>query len=224
MLVCLPPPSSVTRGEEWPEDYTPSPVFLVKKVKHLWGQPYWHKETCERIGRIEKENGGSFHSVANVSFLFFLFFYVSTGIGPWAPMERIAVVPNTPSMCYKLFSVKHLIEIIPLRFPMGFPSDEEFDPAACRINHKGEFYYHPKLKQDERSLAAPESERMKISEATIFKFCYQNWYKPFNSPFGNSNYDRDTRKADPSRWNRTTDSVAKIRFQEDIKKFSRYIK
>ncbi len=44
---------------------------------------------------------------------------------------------------------------------------------------------------------------MKLSERAIFKFCYQNWYKPFNSPFGNSNYHRDTRKKDPSRWNRS---------------------
>ncbi len=87
---------------------------------------------------------------------------------------------------------------------------------------------------------------MKLSERAIFKFCYQNWYKPFNSPFGNSNYHRDTRKKDPSRWNRSdiyrqdleqhlwslnlflplrsTDPVVKIKFHEDINKFSRFIK
>ncbi len=38
------------KGEEWPEEYTPSPVLLVKKVRRLRGEPYWHKETCERFG------------------------------------------------------------------------------------------------------------------------------------------------------------------------------
>ena len=147
---------------------------------------------------------------------------VFTGIGLDAPMDKIAVVPNTPTMCYKLFSVKHLVEIIPLKFPMGFPSDEEFDAAACRINSRGEFYYHPKLKVENERLEG--GERMAISEEAIFKFCYQNWYKPFNSPLGNSNYDRDTRKRDPSRWNRSTDPATKIHFREDVKRFSKYIK
>jgi len=38
-------------GEMWPENYKPSPVILVKRVKALQGEPYWHKETLERIGK-----------------------------------------------------------------------------------------------------------------------------------------------------------------------------
>ncbi len=30
------------------EGYTPSPVLLVKRTKKLGGEPYWHKDTCER--------------------------------------------------------------------------------------------------------------------------------------------------------------------------------
>ena len=59
---------------------------------------------------------------------------------------------------------QHLVEIIPLKFPMGFPDDDEFDPAACRINHKGEFYYHPKLKVDEKVLQSEEQMKITVSE------------------------------------------------------------
>ena len=34
--------------EERSRDYKPSPVLLVKRVKTLKGQPYYHKEMCDR--------------------------------------------------------------------------------------------------------------------------------------------------------------------------------
>ena len=142
------------------------------------------------------------------------------GIGEHAPDDKVVALPNTPSMCYKLFSVKHLVEIIPLKFPMGFPSDEEFDPAACRINHRGEFYYHPKLKVD----TVEPKDQMTIAETAVYKFCESNWYKPWTSPFGNSNYHRDTTKIDPTKWDRATDQAFKVKFKEDLPKFSKYIK
>ncbi len=39
------------KGEVLPEKFEASPVLLVKRVKSLKGQPYWHKETCERLGK-----------------------------------------------------------------------------------------------------------------------------------------------------------------------------
>ena len=36
----------------------------------------------------------------------------------------MVVVPNTPSQLTRLYTIKHLIEIIPIKFPMGFPDDE----------------------------------------------------------------------------------------------------
>ena len=34
--------------EERSREYKPSPVLLVKRVRTLKGQPYYHKEMCER--------------------------------------------------------------------------------------------------------------------------------------------------------------------------------
>ena len=90
-------------GEVLDPDYKPSPVFLVRRVKKLSGVPYYHRETLGKLG-----------------------------IGEDNHLEKMIVVPNLPTMCAKLYSVKHLIEVKPLTFPMGFPDDDEFDPSACR--------------------------------------------------------------------------------------------
>ncbi len=85
-----------------------------------------------------------------------------------------------PTMVYRLFSVKHLIEIIPLKFPMGFPSKEEFDPAACKINHKGEFYYHPKLKVDTKNATPRTPMVLHVSFLYRVSFCNPFYvYKSF---------------------------------------------
>ena len=42
-------------------------------------------------------------------------------------------------------------------------SFQEFDPAACRINLKGEFYYHPKLKEARNEVMTEASAPMKIT-------------------------------------------------------------
>ena len=38
------------KGEELPADYSPSPVLLVKRVRSFATQPYWHKNTLDRLG------------------------------------------------------------------------------------------------------------------------------------------------------------------------------
>ena len=70
-------------------------------------------------------------------------------------------------MCLKLYTVKHLVEIIPLRFPNGEPpSGEEFDPAACVINHRGEFIYHPEIKA-EKKILEPENPLVVSEEDAV---------------------------------------------------------
>ena len=46
------------------------------------------------------------------------------GLGYHQHADRMVVVPNTPSMLTKLYTIKHIVEIIPIKFPMGFPEDE----------------------------------------------------------------------------------------------------
>ncbi|XP_059091820.1 uncharacterized protein LOC131887275 [Tigriopus californicus] len=176
------------KGQVMAEEFQdPSPILLVKRVRTLICQPYYHKEACERLG-----------------------------LGQFAPMEKIAVLPNTPTMCWRLVPIKHLIEIIPLTFPMGYPSNEEFDPACCRINQKGEFYYHPKLKKEDQSLF-PQHE-MCISDANIEREANHNYYKTSTtiSPMGNANFHRDTSTTNREMNDWHSDASFKIKFKELI--------
>ena len=99
--------SFLPSGEKLDPDYEPSPVFLVKRVKTFKRVPYYHRETCFKLG-----------------------------LGEDTAPDKLIVVPNIPSMCSKLYSIKHLIEVILVKFPMGIPDDEDFDPAACRYVSK----------------------------------------------------------------------------------------
>ena len=47
------------KGEDFhkkSKEYQPAKVLLVKQIKTLRGQPYWHKETLERMGLGEFSN------------------------------------------------------------------------------------------------------------------------------------------------------------------------
>ena len=172
------------KGEEIPTAPA-SPILLVKRVKTFKCQPWWHRETMDRLG-----------------------------LGEGAPEDKIAVLPNMPTICYKLFSVKHLIEIIPLKFPMGFPSDEEFDPSCCRINSRGEFLYHPKLKVEE--VTTKVKTEMLLTEEAVEKKARRDWYEPYMSPLGNVNFHRETRYENPKEFDRGSDPLYmyKKRFSE----------
>lgn len=171
--------------EERSQNYKPSPVLLIKRVKTLKGQPYYHKDMCERLG-----------------------------IGYHQHVNRMVVVPNTPSQLTRLYTIKHLIEIIPIKFPMGFPDDEEFDPAACRINVKGEFYYHPKLKDlgSAGAAMAPPDAPMVITDDQAVNEARKHWFKTYNSPLGNSNYHRVTGTDDNAAHDHATDASYKKKF------------
>ena len=56
------------------------------------------------------------------------------GLGYYQHVDRMVVVPNTPSMLTRLYTIKHIIEIIPIKFPMGFPDDEVGDNSTYRTN------------------------------------------------------------------------------------------
>ena len=55
-------------------------------------------------------------------------------------------------------------------------SFQEFDPAACRINVKGEFYYHPKLKDlgSAGAAMAPPDAPMMITDDQVGHFSALN--------------------------------------------------
>ena len=59
-------------------------------------------------------------------------------------MQRrtVAIVKNTPTENAQLYKVKHLVEITPITFPNGIPSD----PKDGFLKENGEFIVYDKLK------------------------------------------------------------------------------
>lgn len=176
------------KGEEpWPKDYEPSPVLLVKRVKTLRGEPWWHKNDCERIG---------------------------LGIHAKMKSTRVAL-PNLSFYNALLFRIKHLVEIQPVTFPDGIPSPEEFDVRCAKVTASGEFLYHKKIGDTSKVLLGEgpiEADNLKMTQKTHLKESKTAWNKPYNSPYGSSNYHRDTTVRNPQKSDTLTDVSNKITY------------
>jgi len=155
-------------GEEIPKE-PPSPVLMVKKVKHLHGEPYWNKNYLEQIG-----------------------------LGKHADVGRLVFLPNTPSVGLHLFKVKHLIKITPVTFPNGIPDDFSPDTHGYKLTPKGEFIVTDIPGESLDSIAG-RADWMKIDNDMISRAARKLWDKPWNSPLGNSNYYTDNSWIDPAK-------------------------
>jgi len=155
-------------GEELPSD-PPSPVLMVKRVKSLYGEPWFNKNYLQQIGLGEKEN-----------------------------LKKISILPNIPSVSLMLFKVKHLIEIKPVTFPNGMPDDFDPETHGYKLKPNGEFIVHPSLRVEPEALMA-HADYMKVEREHIKRVAAAEWDRPFNSPLGHSNYHADTRWRDPEK-------------------------
>lgn len=175
------------KGEQpWPQDYQPSPVFLVKRVKDLRGVPWWHKQDCERIG-----------------------------LGIFARLDKVVALPNLSYYNALLYRIKHLVEIRPVEFPNGIPTKEEFDVHNAKVTHDGKFLYHPKIGEQSKVLLGQgplKADRQKMTEETHKSESRKSWLRPYNSPFGNSNYHRDLKKRNPEKFDHITDATNTIKY------------
>ena len=176
------------KGQEpWPQDYQASPVLLVKRVKSLKGEPWWHKQDCERIG---------------------------LGLYAVQDLTRVAL-PNLSFYNALLYRIKHLIEVVPVQFPDGVPSPEEFDAKCAKVTDDGQFLYGEKIGDKTAVFLQDEceSDRLKMTEETHRKESNKSWLRPFtSSPYGNGNYHRDFTVSDPQKSDFITDSSNKIKY------------
>lgn len=172
--------------EPWPQDYEPSPVLVVKRIKTLSGEPWWHKMDCERIG-----------------------------LGFRTSLHKLVALPNLSYYNALLYRIKHLIEIKPIEFPDGIPSPEEFDVRCAKVTHDGKFLYHKKIRESTNALlgeGSSEANRLNMSTETYCEEAAKSWNKPWNSPYGNSNYSRDYTCRNPEKRDHITDSSNKVNY------------
>ena len=169
-------------AERSKDGYVPPSVLIVERTKTTRGQPWYHKEILERLG---------------------LGYNTTTG-------KRVAV-PNMSFYSSKLYQVKHLIKITPVTFPHGLPSREDFDPTMAKITVDGKFLYHPKIKEENMKIesGSTHANRLKIKDATYKNDAHNHWINPYNSPLGNSNYNRDTTFFNPEKKDFKSDHTIK---------------
>lgn len=107
-------------------------------VKPFVGNPWWDKKTLETIGFVNE--------VAKVVGLkckiMFDKFFICLIVLQKHVSDPIVIVKNTPEMCAKLWKVKHLIKIVPIKLPDKLPMD---DLNGTYLHENGTFYVVPKV-------------------------------------------------------------------------------
>lgn len=54
------------------------------------------------------------------------------GLESQVKREEMVVLPNTPSIVKKLWQVKHLVQMVPITFPSGEPSEEDIEHVLLK--------------------------------------------------------------------------------------------
>jgi len=93
-------------------------------------------------------------------------------------LNQVVVCKNTPCNNRKLYNVKHLIEITPIRLPEHLPHDA--DPNHCFLTDDGEFIYNPEMAiSEERMTEAPYITERTFTVRTLHKEGLSRWRHPW---------------------------------------------
>lgn len=131
------------------------------------------------------------------------------GLGREMPLSHKVILPNTPYFSKKLYDIKHLIKITPITFPNGIPDKADF--RACQIKQNGEFVCHSKLEVED-NLLEDSKDKMLVTKDHYQKEARKHWERPWNTPFGNNNYYRDTTTENPSANDHMNDHSKTVRY------------
>ena len=87
-------------------------------------------------------------------------------------MNKPVILKNVPSINRLLDEIKHLVRILPLRFPHGLP-EHESDFEHTFINSRGEMIVKKRLKEFEPGptdlVMSPEQEKWQMQKETVEK-------------------------------------------------------
>ncbi|KAL8584514.1 hypothetical protein ACOMHN_016835 [Nucella lapillus] len=108
-------------------DRPPAMLHMVRRVRSLGGRPYWEKNMIKSLGLDE--------------------------VKKYEPV----VHKNTPGVNRILEKVKHLVQIVPITFPHGLPSDES-DFHHCVLHADGQLEVTKKLHPLEKCVTSGGEE------------------------------------------------------------------
>lgn len=90
----------------------------------------------------------------------------------------IAIVKNNPENNAKLWRVKHLVKVTPIRLPTD--KLDNVDPRCCFLKEDGEFIINPAVQvEDERLEADPKLEALNWDKDFIDRHTRKNWEYPW---------------------------------------------
>ncbi|KAF2357566.1 hypothetical protein FHG87_011680 [Trinorchestia longiramus] len=103
-------------------------------------------------------------------------------ISPLFMNGDVVIVKNIPEVNEKLYLVKHLVEIKPVKLPPNLPLDA--DPSHCRFTEDAELIYSPDLAVTPDQLEDPEDmAAVKPHNKLIAKDCVQRWDRAWEKQF-----------------------------------------
>ena len=92
-------------------------------------------------------------------------------------MDDAVLVKNIPENAARLWKIKHLIQILPVTFPHGYPEDGDFS-SGYLDKYTGEFFVHKNVAGDERRIQATEefiSDPLRLDADTLIKKLRDRW-------------------------------------------------
>jgi len=135
--------------------YAPSKLFRVTLVMPTFGTPYWEKDVLKQLGlyrtKVQQRREQGTRGIKEAQAHGYKY--------------KIAIVANTPFTCALLYRVKHLIEIQPISFPHGVPTD----PSQGFLKENGEYVSYNLLESPGMDVSAGEKDVIDLRTREVDK-------------------------------------------------------
>jgi len=130
--------------------YEPTKLFRVRRLCTLIGKPHWDKRIMWQLGLAGKNKKQS----------------------------EVVILKNTPEICQKLYLVKHLVEIAPITFSNGFPTDAH----SGFLKENGEYETYSEVGEaraknlEEETKSFETARRKELGRTTVKKRLHHKWF------------------------------------------------
>ncbi|XP_077518186.1 mitochondrial ribosomal protein L30 [Amblyomma americanum] len=142
-----------TRHKVATGDWEAPKLFLVERVGHHSGIPYWEKDVLKLLKLADSKEDRK--------------------AGIHRQLGSRTIVKNTPFMCKMLWRVKHLVKVSPITFPDGEPTEMM---TGTHLSRDGVFRIVPHLKVPEQRLLEPDAyKKRKFTGKEIERVLREHW-------------------------------------------------
>lgn len=139
---------------------------MVYRVKPFKGNPYWEKKTLKILG-FDKDEKVNIKLIFKINF--FTYYYYHVLYKNYFFQKNYPVfVKNTPEMCSLLWSVKHLIKIVPVKLPKNLPNTID-DYREYYIHDNGTIHFGAKINPERYQATIDYQNSIKVLRTSTIK-------------------------------------------------------